>query len=237
MVGCHHGTIRGNYIHETGGNGIQGKGATEDVLVWRNRFFDAGERGLNLGGSTGLDYFRPQGADYEARDLHAVANFFVECNAPVAFVGCDGAEFSQNTVYLPKTWVMRILQESVDGFIPCRNGRFFNNVVVFNKADLSTWEPFVNVGANAAPDTFTFTSNLWYCLDETGFAGPSLPVAETGGVSQLDPLFSDAAGGDFHIGPTSPAVGAGLGSAGVGLDFDEKPFASPPSIGAFEAAQ
>jgi hypothetical protein len=50
MVGCHHGTIRGNYIHETGGNGIQGKGATEDVLIWRNRFFAAGERGLKLGG-------------------------------------------------------------------------------------------------------------------------------------------------------------------------------------------
>jgi hypothetical protein len=235
MVGCHHGTIRGCFFHDSSGNAIQAKGGSEDVLIWRNRFERAGERALNLGGSTGAAYFRPQGADYEARDLRAVANTFADCKAPVAFVGCDGALFANNTVYLPRTWVARILQESVDGFIPCRDGRFVNNVVVFRKADLST---YVNVGPNTAPETFTFSHDLWHCLDDAGFTGPSLPVVEAGGTYQEDPLFAAPAlsGGDFHVGRGSPAAGAGVVLGEVPGDYDGRPYASPPTVGAFEAA-
>lgn len=48
-------------------------------------FFDrTGGRGLNLGGSTGLPYFRPSVGDYEATRLLVAGNRFYGCQAPVA---------------------------------------------------------------------------------------------------------------------------------------------------------
>ncbi|TET37264.1 MAG: hypothetical protein E3J72_06380 [Planctomycetota bacterium] len=231
MVGCHHGQIRGNNLHEGSGNAVQAKGATEDIYIWRNRFEAAGARALNLGGSTGLAYFRPQGADYEARNLTVVANVFISCEAPICYVGCDGALVANNTIYLPNHWVIRILQETVTGFIPCRNGKFINNIIVFNNADLST---YCNVGPDTAPDTFTFSNNLWFSLDSPGFTGPTLPVAETDSIYQQDPGFANAGAGDFHIGSGSPAAGAGITLSDVKYDFDQAVYASPPSLGAFE---
>jgi len=231
MVGCHHGVIRANYLHHGSGNSIQGKGGTEDILIWQNFFFDGGERALNLGGSTDPAYFRPQGANYEARNLRALVNIFVSCNAPISYVGCDGALAANNTIYLPQTWVARILQESVTGFIPCRNGRFINNIVVFNQTDLST---YVNVGPDTAPDTFTFANNLWHCLDNGGFTGPSLPVAETGGIYQQDPLFTNPGSNDFHLDPASPAKGMGQKLWEVPADYDGQLYDWPPTLGVYE---
>jgi hypothetical protein len=231
MVGCHHGVIRANYLHHGSGNSIQGKGGTEGILIWQNFFFEGGERALNLGGSTGADYFRPQGADYEARNLRALVNIFVSCNAPISYVGCDGALAANNTIYLPQTWVARILQESVTGFILCRNGRFINNIIVFNQGDLST---YVNVGPDTAPDTFTFANNLWHCLDNPGFTGPSLPVTETGGIYQQDPLFANPGGNDFHLGSLSPARGKGQRLWEVPADYDGIPYSWPPTLGVYE---
>jgi len=231
MVGCHHGLIRGNNLHDGSGNAVQAKGATEDIYIWRNRFESAGARALNLGGSTGLAYFRPQGADYEARDLTVIANVFISCEAPICYVGCDGALVANNTFYLPNHWVIRILQETVTGFIPCRNGQFINNIIMFNEGDLST---YCNVGSDTAPDTFTFSHNLWYAIDNPAFSGPTLPVAETDSLYQQDPGFADAGAGNFHIGPGSPAAAAGKNINDVKLDYDEAEYASPPSLGAFE---
>ncbi|MHC4661177.1 MAG: right-handed parallel beta-helix repeat-containing protein [Planctomycetota bacterium] len=231
MVGCHHGQIQSCNFHDGSGNAIQAKGATEDIYIWRNRFESAGARALNLGGSTGAEYFRPQGANYEARNLNAVANVFVSCEAPICFVGCDGALVANNTIYLPNHWVLRILQESVTGYIPCRNGRFLNNIIVFNEADLST---YCNVGPDTAPDTFTFSNNLWHCLDNPGFTGPTLPVTETDSIYQQDPDFADPLANDFHITSSSPAAGKGVLTAGVQFDCDYVQYESPPSIGAFE---
>jgi len=231
MVGCHHGVIRANYLHNGSGNAVQAKGGTENILIWQNRFVEAGERALNLGGSTDSDYFRPLGANYEARNLRAIANIFIDCKAPVSFVGCDGALAANNTIYLPQTWVARILQESVTGYIPCRYGRFINNIIVFNEADLST---FVNVGPDTAPETFTFANNLWYCLDNPGFIGPMLPVTETGGLYQQNPLHTLPGSGDFHIGSGSPAIDAGQFAGEVPADYDGVKYQNPPSVGAFE---
>lgn len=232
MVGCHHGTIRANYLHDASGNAVQAKGGSEDVLIWQNRFYDAGERALNLGGSTGAEYFRPQGANYEARNLRALVNVFDYCKAPASFVGCDGALFANNTIYRPRTWVARILQESVTGYIPCRYGRFINNIVAFNELELST---HVNVGPDTAPETFTFANNLWYCIDNAGFTGPTLPVTETGGVYQQDPLFVNAVSGNFHIEAGSPAAGKGQALYEVPCDYDGSKYGFPPAIGAYKA--
>ena len=191
MVGCRRGLIQGCTLRGTDDcsqhSGIQAKGGTAKIVIRACRFEAAGARAVNLGGSTGLPYFRPPDAPYEAQDLTVEGCRFRDSETFVAFVGVDGASVRRNTFYRPRRWVLRILQESTaKRFVPCRNGRFEHNLVVFRKSELHR---FVNVGANTQPKTFTFTGNAWFATDAKTPSDhrPSLPTAETEGRYGLDP--------------------------------------------------
>lgn len=218
MVGCHDGVIEGNTLRhlpstaaETA-NGVQAKGGCRNVAILRNRFEHAGSRSVNLGGSTGLTLFRPPlqdgGEHWEARDLKVEGNTFIGSGAPFACVGVDGADVRFNTVYQPGRWFLRILQETTAaGFVPCRNGRFTDNLVAFHSGQWASGG--VNVGPNTAPQTFVFGRNWWYCVDQPARSRPTLPVAETGGTYGVSPQFRDAAAGDVSVAPGSPAAHVG----------------------------
>jgi hypothetical protein len=240
-VGCHHGVVARNLFRDLGGNGVQSKGGSDDIEITRNRFLSAGERAVNMGGSTGFEFFRPglsvSGVNYEARDIRVVANLFVGGVSPIAFVGCVDCLAANNTVVDPERWVVRILQETTSSaeyeFFPASNGRFVNNVVYYTLGALST---HVNVGAETAPETFTFSNNLWYAHDAPEDSEPgSLPVPETGGVYGEDPAFAGA--DDQHVGAAGPASGAGVELDEAVADLDGDCYAAPPSIGAYEAEQ
>lgn len=230
MVGCHDGVIAYNRIGPaSGSSGLQVKGGSERVLILGNRFQDAGARSLNLGGSTGAPFFRPLDAPFEARAIHALANVISGSNAPVAFVSLVDGVFANNTIYRPTRWVLRILNENPDLLEP-QGGRFENNIIWFRQSDLST---FANVGPSTRPETFVFRRNLWFAEDDAGFQGPALPVPESQGIVQRDPMLA-APGTDFRLQAASPAR-----SAGIPLDLLEGDragncFSVPPSIGAFE---
>jgi hypothetical protein len=189
MVGCHRGVIEGNTIRHNNPEpqnctGVQGKGGTSDIVIRRNRFEYAGGRAVNIGGSTGLKFFRPalvEGGEHaEARNLSVEGNTFVGSSAPVAFVGVDGAVVRFNTIERPGRWALRILQENkADGFVTCRNGEFTDNTIVF---DSTRWgEGGVNIGAGTAPATFKFARNWWYCADNPERSKPRLPTTEVDG--------------------------------------------------------
>jgi len=193
MVGCHRGAIIGNVFRHTappGANAVQCKGGSSSIVVGGNRFLEAGGRGVNIGGSTGLQFFRPPlagaGPHAEARDIRVEGNTFVGGIAPVALVGVDGAVVRFNTIEKPGRWAIRILQENrAPGFVACRGGEFSDNVVVF---DSNRWaEGGVNVGAGTEPATFRFARNWWYCADQPQRSQPRLPVAEAEGVYGRDP--------------------------------------------------
>ena len=234
-VGCHDGLIARNTFHDLSANAIQSKGGSRDIDIWWNRFIDAGERGLNLGGSTGFTYFRPPLStaqpNAEARDLRVVANVFDGSTAAVAYVGCVGCVVANNTILDPENWILRILQETVTTppyvFEPCRDGVFVNNIVSFDRSALST---YLNIGPNTAPDSFTFASNLWYAWDDPSQSQPNLPVIETNGIYGENPLL----GPDLRIGSSSPAAGSGESTPWTWGDRDGFCFADPPSRGAFE---
>ena len=241
MVGCHRGVISGSSVSDKPGAGIQAKGGTSDITIHGNRISDVDGRGVNAGGSTGLEFFRPDDATYEGADIRVVGNIFervgAESGAPVAFVGCDGCTFANNTVVEPQTWVARILQETTgERFVPSRDGVFVNNIVVFNMADIRNGT-FVNVGPDTAPETFTFANNLWFALDDPDFDGPTLsggiPAPENSVVA--DPEFEDREGGIYFIGPDSPAAGAGQALTSQHPDYIDRCYADPPSIGAYVA--
>jgi hypothetical protein len=90
----------------------------------------------------------------------------------------------QNTIVLPDKWIGRILQEThAPQFMPCRDGVFAKNVVVF---DRRVGRPeFINVGPGTAPETWRFTGNEWF--DTDGNRKSRLPGTETGSVHQVDP--------------------------------------------------
>ncbi|MEN6575233.1 MAG: right-handed parallel beta-helix repeat-containing protein [Phycisphaerales bacterium] len=181
MVGCHHGVVEDCvFVGREGfsqSNAVQLKGGTEDVLVQCCLFRNAGQRSINLGGSTGLQFFRPQVRDYEARNITIAGNRFEGSISPIAWVTADGGHVHHNTMVLPDKWALRILQETTDAqFQPCHGGVFEDNLVFYD----SRVQVFVNVGPGTSPETFVFRRNAW--CDVEGSRKPSLPVTEDGGV-------------------------------------------------------
>lgn len=230
MVGCHSGVIAENYFENMGSNSIQAKGGTSGIQILRNRFENGGARALNLGGSTGLSFFRPQNATSEAENIQVIANVIKGSEAAVAFVGCREVKVSNNTIFFPKKWVIRILQETVDvsRFLPCGNNSFYNNIVVINN-DVNTE---VNIGPDTAPATFSFTKNLWYKTTNISWQGPNLPGNVSGQIIK-DPKFE--VGSNVVLSADSPAIGAGQSYTFPANDIFGNVFSNPPSIGAYEA--
>ncbi|MDQ3016846.1 MAG: right-handed parallel beta-helix repeat-containing protein [Bacteroidota bacterium] len=233
MVGCHDGLIINTHFENLGSNSIQAKGGTANIRIEANKFKNGGARAVNLGGSTGLPFFRPIDAPYEAAELKVYSNIFIGSQAPIAFVGCINSEVINNTIYLPENWVIRILQETVDTtrFAPCGFNTFRNNIIYMD--DQVNVE--CNIGPNTAPETFTFSNNLWYQSDDPNWNGPDLPVDDVDQIINQDPLFDDTAAENFDVLLTSPAVGSGIDVPDPEDDYNGDNFISPRSIGAFES--
>lgn len=189
FVGCHASLITEcRFVGKPGFSAtaaIQLKGGTSDIVVTKCHFLRAGERPLNLGGSTGLAYFRPAGAKHEAARLKVTHNTIEGSPCAAAFVGVDGAEFSHNTILFPTQWVFRILQETREpGFAPCRDVRITDNRIVFRRGDLRS---DLNIGSGTEPQTFVFERNRWFAEDRPQASRPTLPTPEKAGLYGQDP--------------------------------------------------
>lgn len=210
LVGCHRVRIESTTLRDSeaspAASGIQAKGGSADVVIRRCVFEHAGQRAVNLGGSTGLPYFRPRNPGYEAKNVVVEGNLFTGSHAPIACVGCDGASIRFNTIRQPTKWALRILQESRgEEFAPCRNGSFTDNLVVY---DGRRCFDLVNVGPGTAPETFVFARNYWYRVDAPGRSVPRLPTTEIEPRGGEDPQLVDPS--SFEVAEASPAreVGA-----------------------------
>lgn len=235
MVGCHKGNFHDNKFETAGSNSIQAKGGSSDILIERNLFIKGGQRSINIGGSTGLDYFRPKGVDYEAKNIKVQVNVFVGSQAPICYVGAVNCLVINNTIVNPDKWVIRILQESVDGFLPCGDNAFVNNICYINNSNPNA---VVNVGGNTASEKFLFRNNLWYNFENVNWSGPNTPANKDNSIMLKNPLFTDYGNNDFNISDKSPAFMKGLKSfsqiEAPEFDFNNNKFNNPPSIGAFD---
>ncbi len=231
MVGCHQGSFLRNRFQNAGSNCIQAKGGTSDIRIEGNTFVEGGARAINIGGSTGLQFFRPLGINYESARIKVYSNVFVGADAAVAFVGTVNSEVVNNTIYLPKRWAARILQETTDAaFLQCGDNVFRNNLVVVGNVAAN---PTFNIGGNTRPGTFTFNNNLWFNAENGSWNGPNLPAAESNGIISRDPLLT-APPSDFTLRAASPAIGAGLAVDQPTHDYNGRPFLTNRSIGAVE---
>jgi hypothetical protein len=189
FVGCHKSLITGcQFIGKPGYSasaGIQLKGGTSEVTVENCHFKNGGIRPVNVGGSTGLAYFRPQGAKHEARNIMMRNNVIEGSECAVAFVGVDGAEFCGNTILFPEKWIFRILQETSEpGFVPCRNVVIKDNRIVFRRSQVKV---DLNISKGTEAGTFQFENNRWFAEDKPVASKPKLPVEEANGVYGVDP--------------------------------------------------
>jgi hypothetical protein len=207
MVGCREGVIERSRFDGREGfsqaSGVQAKGGSERILIRQNVFINAGQRAINIGGSTGLQFFRPQLTNYEAREVVAAGNHFVGSLSPIAFVTAVDCRASHNTIVHPEKWILRILQEQpTDTFLACRGGVFEHNLILFDRRV----QVFVNVGSGTRPETFRFRGNLW--SDSQGERRPSLPTAETGALPRIDPEMRQTEAGTWMPGATDARVHA-----------------------------
>ena len=205
MVGCQDGIIEHcRFIGKEGfsqDNGVQAKGASERILIRQNFFHNAGQRAVNIGGSTGLQFFRSDTLDYEAKDIEVAGNHFVGGINPVTYVTSVDCNVHHNTIIHPEKWVIRVLQEMpVDRFQPCNNGVFEANLIVFDKRVID----FVNVSPNTKPETFTFNGNAWFSSD--GNRVPILPVQETNGIYNVNPMLESAETPEIKILSNDPRL-------------------------------
>jgi len=212
MIGAHRGLIQGTLFRhrdDRGATGPQMKGGSTGIVVRANRFEHAGLRAVQIGGSAGAQFFRPQPpASYEARDCTVEHNVFIGSESAVAFVNVDGSTFRHNTVYRPRKWLVRILQEvRTPGFVPSRRGVVSGNLIYYEGSDF----PFgaVNVGDGTDAPSFRFARNWWYRADRPAESRPGLPTGETDGVYGRNPLFVDGPAGDLRLAAGSQAAAYG----------------------------
>ena len=188
LVACHRGIIADCRLRHTegrGATGVQIKGASTNILIYRNHFRSAGQRAVSFGGYTALNCFRTDSPTFEARELAAIGNVFIGSKAPITFVGSEQCTAAYNTILRPTAWVLRILQEGRrPGFIPCREGSFHGNLVVWRWRELRTT---VDVRSRTQPETFRVDGNWWYCSDRPRESRPTLPVPDAAAVIGRDP--------------------------------------------------
>jgi hypothetical protein len=119
----------------------------------------------------------------------------------------DGAVVRHNTIYRPRRWGFRILQETREpNFVPCRNGQFADNLIAFRSDEMVL--P-INIGDATDPQSFTVARNAWYCRDVPNRSRPKLPSPETDGLYGIAPGFRDAEHGDLRLRPDSRVRSAG----------------------------
>jgi hypothetical protein len=240
-VGCQQGLIARCSVADAGSNAIQCKGGSENIEIRWNQFTNAGGRAINIGGSTGFEFFRPPlsmtASNVEAKNIRVIANLFQGSEAPIAFVGTIDSLVANNTLISPGRWIMRILQETLSSggytFLPCASNQFVNNLVYYDRSQIST---HVNVGANTYAASFRFSNNLWYAYNLASQSQPVLPAPEVSGIYGMNPLFVNAAGRDYSVPTNSPATAKGRRLSNVRADLLERCYANPPTIGAFEAS-
>ncbi len=232
IVGCHFGLIEKCRFENQGSNSIQTKGGASKIVIQKNLFINGGQRSLNIGGSTGLQYFRPQGVNYEASEIFVFSNIFIGSIAPIAFVTAVNCNVINNTVYKPSKWAIRILQETTEShFLKCGNNSFINNILYLENTSTN---PAINIGSNTAPETFIFANNLWYNKDNPNWQGPNLPSNESNGIKNIDPMLIEDNQFGITISRSSPVSGKGKEVNEPIEDFFDNFYNLPRSIGAVE---
>ncbi|QYK54270.1 MAG: right-handed parallel beta-helix repeat-containing protein [Fimbriimonadaceae bacterium] len=214
MVGCHNGIIKDSHFENGGDNAIQTKGGSSGITIETSTFLNAGERPVNLGGSTGREFFRPPVNSIKAgQRTEATAITVQGCTiqggtAGIAFVGATYSAARFNTIYAPKRWAFRILQETnATDFLPCGNNAVESNLIVYQSQNWG--EQGINIGSGTQPKSFKFVDNFWYCLDAPNSTRANPNIEESNAIRGIHPHLEPLTSFTFKVAPSSPAAKVG----------------------------
>ncbi len=193
FLGSQQGVVERSYIENTSpgsGTGIQAKAGAADIVIRANRFVNANERSVQIGGSGG--HTPAFLGDVQAARIVAEGNVILNnggaspgIRAAASFVNVGDGVFRNNVVYRPGGYVFRILSENpTPPFIETQGGVIAGNIVLWNQGDLLDT---LNSGANTLPETFTFEDNRWFNITSPANSQPSLPADEVGGTYGVNP--------------------------------------------------
>ena len=233
FVGCDNAVVAYNYIHSIdSGYAIQLKGSSYHGDIHNNFFVNAGKRGVQMGGSTGADYYRPPLTDstYEARYIRTYSNIFINGEMPFLFSSSRDCFFVNNTVVNAGGNLFRTVKENnsvANGGNPHYNT--VANNIFFNSGN--GWVSGKVGDANGA--TNTLERNLFF---PKGTPGSDSKLTFRNSILS-DPLFRNLSGNNFALLPKSPAIGAGTTLVDVSFasrDYYGNPFKNKRSIGAIE---
>lgn len=179
MLGCHHGVITQTSVSGRG-YGAQARGGSSDIVIEKSEFKGTLACGVKIGGYTRtvprnqqstrppemglagrmIELFRPEDANYEARNITVEDCMMIECRLPFVISGAEDTIVRYNTLIHPAPNAVMIMQENPSReMIPCRNGTFSNNRIVFNQR----LSPAILVYPNVDRSSFRFEKNAWYC--------------------------------------------------------------------------
>ncbi len=199
MVGCHDVVIEGSTFRGMDGysqaSGVQAKGGSTNILISGCRFEDAGTRGVNLGGSTGIQFFRPPvpkdaeaGSWWEAEDVVVEGCVFIAGDSAVAIVGARGAVVRRCTIVGTRRWPFRLLQETQDARFGASEGAAVSDCIITPESMRAA----VNVGGGTDPGAFSWGQNVWWAQGlDAGRLQRSLPGEVVADQIVRDPRLND----------------------------------------------
>ncbi len=186
-VGCHVGEIYNNTIDSCLQGGIQFKGGSSAIVIRNNIVNMCAFTGINMGGDTGSDYFRPplvamETPHYEAKEIDCYSNVVIDCPVPFSFNTSRDCRFYNNMVITTDStrtseglyasvgvvWV-RHTSNAVPG--PSRDNIIANNIFYYNEVRSGYKNIFFQYPENSGGDddlyasSFKFYNNLWYCFE------------------------------------------------------------------------
>ena len=235
---------------DVGGEGIDIKSGSSNVLVRGNHVHDLDELGIYV------DAFERHSHDIIIED-----NLVNDCKGYGIAIGNEEGGLLENVIVRNNVTYRNssmgiVLYDWMPGFShPVRNVLIVNNTSVGNSPD-GGWGAGIavlNGDARGVVIRNNISVNNGYAqiLDESGGAeisasnnlisGPTNSGSELAGSARIvaDPLFVDAAAHNYRLSANSPAIDAGIAQAAPDSDYDgtKRPINGAVDIGAFEYAE
>ena len=245
--GADSGSNGGSWYTERFGNGLQLWEGTHDITIERCKIDNIYDAGISPQGYAG---------GFEAYNIFIRNNIITNCEYNYEFYERDNTAYSHdiyfehNTcAFAGKGWGHTQRPDGGTGksvrlseFTSAKSNIYIRNNIFYDDVQAN----FVT-GLTSDLNDITLDYNLYYqpgggWIGYEGWTGTSFSTLaawkiETGQEAHAvsgDPLFIDAANGDFHLKPRSPAIDTGMVIPGSTTDYDGKSWNNPPSIGAYE---
>jgi parallel beta-helix repeat protein len=231
MNGNRNGVIRNCTFENLSTFGSHCKGGTKNILYEKNLFVNCAGGGIEVGGDTGLDYFCPKGAAWEADSIKVFSNIFIGGTTGIRMAACHNSIVANNTCFKTTQFAFRLLNASSNTKL--ENNYVYNNIFTTNTPN----GIYMNASANFDYSSHYFKNNLFHDyrkVDPGSINFSEMPGAHVEGSVIGDPMFADTAKRDFSLRKGSPAIGAGVMMSEPATDYYGKPFVTPRSIGASE---